>query len=106
MALASSTLGTAALIAALTGTAASTGMAIKQATKGMPPLPKAPIPPPPPPPPAAAAPPFAPDTAQGEPQARAKRRREQSYGVEQTILTSPIGGGQVPRAGSKTILGG
>jgi hypothetical protein len=86
--------------------AASTGLALSQATKGTPKLPPAPLPPPPAPPPPAAPPPFAPETPQEEPQAKAKRRREQGYGVEQTLLTSPLGGGQMPRPGAKTLLWG
>jgi hypothetical protein len=95
-----------AAIVGAAGTATTTGLAL---SKGSPSLPKPPPPPaapPPPPPPPAAAPPFAPDTEAGDPQAKAKRRREQSYGIEQTMLSSPLGGGPASRSTPSTVLGG
>jgi hypothetical protein len=99
-------LSSIAAAVAAAAAAASAGVGLSQAIKGTPPRPKPPLPPAPAPPPPSAPPPFAPETPQEAPQAKAKRRREQGYGVEQTLLVSPVGGGQMPRPGTQTLLGG
>lgn len=91
----------AAIVTAAAG-AASTGLAI---SKGSPSLPevKPATPPPPAPPPPAAPPPAPTQTQADEAPAQAKRRRALAYGVEDTLLVSPLG--QAGTAG-KTLLGG
>lgn len=101
-------LETAALIASLAGTAvgaAGTGYAL---SKGSPSLPdvKPPPPPPPVPPPPAAAPPPPTETEVDQGVAKAKRRRATAYGVEQTLLTSPIGNPNPGATSGRTLLGG
>ena len=102
---------TSAIIAAV-GVAtslATTGYAL---SKGSPDLPKVepPKPPPPPPPPPEAPPPPPPDTAGDEGVAQERRKRAARFGVAQTLLTSPLGGGaDLPTAGgpgTKSLLGG
>lgn len=100
---------TALTIAAAAGVAtslASTGLAL---SKGGPNLPKAkpPAPPPAVPPPPAPVPPAPTLTEADEGVARERRKRQTRFGVAETIIASPLGGGAgTPVGGGRTLLGG
>lgn len=82
---------TALTIGALALTAASTGYAIASAP-GTPPAPPIPKPPPGAPPPPAP-PPAAPTAAQADTGvARIRRQQSRRFGLQQTLLTTPLGG--------------
>lgn len=98
-------------IAAIAGLALSVAGTAYQATQGAPDLPevKPPLPPPAPPPTPQPVPPPLTETQVGEGVARERRRRQQRFGVQQTLLSSPLGGGADLRAGStagRSLLGG
>jgi hypothetical protein len=96
-------------IAALASTALGIGTTIAAATKGAPELPKVPKPPSPPPsPPPAPELPPPPQAVEAEGAiAEERKRRQQRFGVAQTLLTSPLGtGSQGPGSRGPSLLGG
>jgi hypothetical protein len=101
---------TSAVIAAVgVATAlASTGYALSKGGPDLPPAPPPPAAPPPPKPaPPLPTPPIEADAEQGVGQER--RKRAQRFGVESTLLASPLGGGSdLPGRGGtgKSLLGG
>lgn len=97
---------TAGIVAAV-----AIGTTAYAASQGGPTLPKIPPPvaPPPVPPPPAAAPPPPTETEAGAEVGEERRKRQQRFGVRQTLLTSPLGGGtDTPTVsmGSRSLLGG
>jgi hypothetical protein len=101
-------LETAALIAVIAGAAASVGTTAYAASKGGPnlPTPKQPLPPPAVPPPPAQVPAAPTETEAGEAVARERRKRIGRFGVEQTMLTTPLGGGRATGGSAGSLLGG
>lgn len=101
-----------ATVAAIVGAAAAVAGATHTIVKGSPDLPDIPppAPPPPAPPPPATPPPLAAETTAGDAVGDEKRRREKRFGVQQTLLASPLGGGtDLPRgtgAAGRSLLGG
>lgn len=99
----------AAIIAGI-GLATSLGTTAYALSQGGPDLPKVQPPVKPPAPPALAPPPPLPpppsETEAGEAVASERRKRQARYGIQQTILTSPLGSSGGTQAGSKTLLGG
>lgn len=97
-------------IAAIVGAVATVaGTAATLASGGGPDLPPVPKPKPPPavPPPPATPPPPPTDTQAGEAVGEDRRKRATRFGVANTLLTSPLGGGaDLTRPGGKSLLGG
>ena len=99
--------GTIASVVAAAAAAASAGYTISQGSPSIPKLPPPPRPPPPVPPPPSAPPPPTTDTEVDEAPAKAKRRRATAFGLEQTLLTSPLGSPNPGAVGTgRTLLGG
>lgn len=97
----------AAVIAAIVGTALSVGSTAYSLSKGGPDLPEAPKPPAPPPAPPPVEEPPPPPVETQEAVGEERRRRAKRFGVAQTLLTDPLGGGEagrMPRGSS--LLGG
>ena len=99
------TIGTVvAGVSAATGLA-TTGLALSKGSPSLPPV-KAPLPPPAPP----GAPPFLPpaptDTQAQDAVGEEKRKRQQGFGVAETLLVSPLGAGGAGKPATKTLLGG
>jgi hypothetical protein len=96
-------------IASLVASAAGLATTIASATKGGPELPKVPKPPgppPSPPPPPELPPPPQEVEAEGA-VAEERKRRQQRFGIAQTLLTSPLGtGSQGPASRGPSLLGG
>lgn len=98
----------AAIAGIITAVAAVAGTAATLASGGpdLPPVPK-PKPPPAVPPPPATPPPPPTDTQAGEAVGEERRKRATRFGVANTLLTSPLGGGaDLTRPGGKSLLGG
>ena len=97
-----------AAIVGLVGSLASTGVALSKGGPDLPPVQppaKPPAPPAVPPPPPVPPPPS--ETEAGEAVATERRKRQARFGVQQTILTSPLGSsGSGTQTGTKTLLGG
>lgn len=99
-------------IGLIASAAATAGSVAYQASQGTPSLPdvKAPLPPPAPPPVPQPVPPPAIESQAGEGVARERRRRAQRFGIAQTLLASPLGGGADLQVGGTTrgrsLLGG
>jgi len=102
------TLGTIATIAALTSAAtgaATTGLALSKGSPSLPPV-KAPLPPPAPPGAPPPLPPAPTDTQAQDAVGEEKRKRQQGFGVAETLLVSPLGAGGAGKPATKTLLGG
>lgn len=101
--------GPALLVAGLVSALAGVGGTIAAATKGgAPDFPavKPPAPPPKPPPPPEPPPP-APTAADAETAVTDERRkRQQRFGIAQTLLTSPLGGSGSGPGRAPSLLGG
>lgn len=102
-----STIGLVAGIVGAAGSLAGTGLAL---SKGGPNLPTVKPPPPPPAPPPAppALPPPPTATEAGEAVGKERRKRASRFGISDTLLASPLGGGsdlRVPGQ-SRSLLGG
>lgn len=98
-------------IAALVAAAATVGTTAYTVSQGSPALPevKPPLPPPAAPPPPAALPPPPSETEAGEGIAKERRKRALRYGVEQTLLTSPLGNptpNTTSGVSTRSLLGG
>lgn len=94
-------------IAAIVGVAASVATTSYTLAQGSPALPPVVTPKPPPPPPAVPPPPPKPptDTQAGEGIAEDRRKRAGRFGIADTLLTSPLGGGR-DTPPNRSLLGG
>lgn len=99
--------GTIATIVAAAAATANAAYTISKGSPDLPKLPPPPRPPPPAPPPPATPPPPPTETAVDEAPAKAKRRRAAAFGLEQTLLASPLGSPNPGAVGTgRTLLGG
>jgi hypothetical protein len=97
-------LETALLVGAIASATLGVGTTAYSLAQGGPNLPDVPKPPPPPKPPPAPAPLPPVTTEQGlDPE---KRKRASRFGVADTLLTNPLGGGGTSGTMSKSLLGG
>lgn len=94
----------AAIIASAALSAGSTAYSLSKGSGSPPPITPPPPPPPAPPPPAVAPPPPT-ETDAEAPVAAAKKRRQTAFGVDQTLLVSPLGGAGTGTTGRASIGG-